>query len=46
MFSGAGRKSLSRKNFGSLYKQARGYDQSKLGLTEGFNLLDYAKLKG
>ena len=42
MFSSAGRKSLSRRNFGFLYNKALGYDQSKLGLTEGFNLLDYA----
>jgi len=29
-----------------LYRQAKSFDQATLGLSSGFNLLDYAQLKG
>jgi len=33
---------VGRRSFGFLYKQARSYDQATMGLSQGFNLLDYA----
>jgi hypothetical protein len=37
---------MSKRFFGSMLKQIKSFDQTKLGLAKSFNLLDYAQLKG
>ena len=37
---------FGKRSFGKIFNQARNFDQSSLGLSKGFNLLDYAQLKG